>query len=399
LKSLNINIFYSLIVFYLIAISWSPILSSLTSFSASLFYAPIVILLIILLWYSERIKINSFLMIIFFLLLVLFITIFKDTLVYAQRFAFFSIVLLLIILILKKESIINYTSKILTVYIIIAIIFSIISFIYAYLGFSPIFEINNPDGRINYLYLMSFSNSIFGNIIRPSFIYDEPGAFSFIICYVVILRTMLKKNKNITLLILIGGLITFSVTHIIILLIYLILEINKKIIFLLIPILIIISILLSNQDELKFFFDRFSLSESGEIKADNRSGQINNFIKIANQEIILFGNYQCEDSTINKCTDHYDMTSSPITPIYYGGILFLFVQLLTSILLLWIGYKNKNFRFVGLVMFLLLLQRPFYSAKGYQIMIYTTLFYSMRKTLQQKKKNIHYITKGFNYVK
>ncbi len=378
LPGLKKNYFYSLIAFYLIALSWSAPFSAVLGLSTSVLYYPVVLLFLVLLWYSEKVRIDLFLFFLFFMLIVLFIGIFKDAQIYINRYVFFPLVLLLTLFMLNKKDIMRYISGILTIYIIIAIILSIISFFYAYLGHPPIFEITNPDGRPNKLYLLSFTNAVAGNVIRPSFIYDEPGAFSFIICYVAILRSMLKQNKLITLLIMIGGLITLSLAHVLIFCVYLAFEVKKKYALLFIPIIVIACIWLYNQEELKFFFNRFKITESGTIQGDNRLRQVENFFRIANEDIVLFGNYKCAKRPDQKCYEHGDISSSVVTPTYEGGILLLFVQLTTSILLLWVAYKNKIFRFAGIAMFLLLLQRPYFSSIGYQVMVYTTLFFAMK---------------------
>lgn len=379
ITTINKDYFYALIVFYLIAISWSAVFSAVIGLPPTILHYPVVLLLLGVLWYSERVNKTFFLFCLIFMLIVLFIAIFKDAQIYINRFLFYPIILLLILFILKKDDILKHLSNLLTVYIVAAIILSIISLFYVYIsGYLSTFEIANPDGRANHLYLFTFSNAVIGNIIRPSFIYDEAGAFSFIICYVAILRSMLSQNKLITLLIMVGGLITLSMTHVIILIVYLALEMKKKYYILLIPILFIITTWLYNQEDLKFFFERFEVSESGEIKGNNRSNQIDNFFSIANDDIILFGNYECDKKPNRVCIEHGDISSSPVTPVYSGGILLLLVQVITSIFLLWVAYKNKLFRFAGLAMFLLLLQRPYFTGIGYQLMVYTTLFFAIQ---------------------
>ena len=92
---------------------------------------------------------------------------------------------------------------------------ALLSFFYALLGGAPLWGFPNPDGRENYLYLLSLTNSVWGGFIRPSAIYDEPGAFSFFICSVVTLRVLLGFDKKLTWFLALSGLITFSLAHII----------------------------------------------------------------------------------------------------------------------------------------------------------------------------------------
>lgn len=58
-------------------------------------------------------------------------------------------------------------------------------------GSESIFQIENPDGRPNYFYVLSFSNSIYAigelRIIRASGLFDEPGAFALYCCFALML--------------------------------------------------------------------------------------------------------------------------------------------------------------------------------------------------------------------
>lgn len=70
------------------------------------------------------------------------------------------------------------------------------------------YSFTNPDGRLNYVYYLTFSNYRIGSFIRPAFIFDEPGAFATIIGLWVLLAYSLKKFDGIVLAITALGLIT-----------------------------------------------------------------------------------------------------------------------------------------------------------------------------------------------
>lgn len=96
---------------------------------------------------------------------------------------------------------------------LVFIILSIIGVLYHLMGGHSLFSLVNADGRDNNFYLSTFSNSETFTI-RPSAIYDEPGAFSFYICTLVIMRSRLRMSCQISAILLIGGMITQSITHV-----------------------------------------------------------------------------------------------------------------------------------------------------------------------------------------
>lgn len=97
---------------------------------------------------------------------------------------------------------------------------SIVSFtLYSVWPIAPIYTLTNPDGRENSLYYFTFTKSALPFAIRPSFIFDELGTFFFVVCMGAVLRDLLGKSKAITGLMLLSGLITFSLAHLAVLLV------------------------------------------------------------------------------------------------------------------------------------------------------------------------------------
>lgn len=384
--TINVNIIYASIAFFLIAIAWASVFVALTHMrSLNIIYVFVLLIFLLLLWNTSKISKEILLFIAGMMLIILFVGIFKDAEGYIKRLLFFPVTLLFTLFLSRKKQAIEYLSKMMTIYIIIALICSIISFFYAYFGYPPIFEIVNADGRINRLYLLTFSNVSYGHIIRPAFIYDEPGAFSFVICFVAILRTVLKQNSTTTFLIILGGLITLSLSHVLILLVFLATKVEKKYYLPIIAFFIVSVIFLAQQKEMSFFFNRFQVSQNGTIEGDNRSDQIKNFMKIEDEDIFLYGKYKCYDRP-ELCIKYGSIASSPVSPMYEGGILYLLIQLMTYFILLWVAYKKKAFRFAGISLFLLLLQRPYFGSAGYQLMIYIILFYCVQEIYENSKK-------------
>ncbi|EMT6576657.1 hypothetical protein WMR74_002695 [Providencia rettgeri] len=250
-----------------------------------------------------------------------------------------------------------------------------IAVIYSYLGGSSIYQIQNPDGRPNYFYITSFSNAGFGNIIRPSFIYDEPGAFSFLICFVVCFRILLKKSPLITSLIMVSGLITFSLTHFILVILYFIFNLRIRL-NILAPLFIIIlsGPLILNNNELKPFIDRIENFNSAD---NNRVNQLENFLtNVEISNVIFAGEVECQNSDVkNACYKKYgDLSSSPLSVIFYNGILGLIIQIAIYISFIYYIFKSRFFVFPSLCMLILTIQRPYFFSTGYSTMILLILF-------------------------
>jgi hypothetical protein len=121
-------------------------------------------------------------------------------------------------------------SKIATGWCFILLFGAYISVAYVLLGYEPLTSFTNADGRENYVFLGTFSNTLIGTYMRPAGFYDEPGAFSYLLCAVASLRYSLGKSNKVSGYMLALGLITFSLAHLIfsILFLFTIYKINLK---------------------------------------------------------------------------------------------------------------------------------------------------------------------------
>ena len=103
------------------------------------------------------------------------------------------------------------------------------------------------------------------------------------------------------------------------------------------------------------FLERAKI-EDGKLKADSRSGQIDDFFKVVNQDILLKG-YK---ASINNIDTDIDQSSNPFNIIFYYGI---FAWIPYLFLELWLFYKifmvKKHLKFSVIILFLILLQRPY----------------------------------------
>ena len=275
---------------------------------------------------------------------------------------------------------------VLSAFAVFAVVMSIIGFAYAWFGGQPLLSIENGDGRENALYLTTMTNFWVGTVIRPSFIYDEPGAFSFALCAIVAMREMLGRPARLSWLVLLGGLITLSITHMLILALYMLWRLGfarSALIAAVVAVAGAISLSSVGGDELGFVADRFTVDD-GKLSGDNRSDQISNFLNVVNPEILLVGDVECQKRPERACEEHGDISSSPVTPVYRGGLLMLVVQVWTHVALIACAIRRRAFVFPVLALSLMLLQRPYFEGYGYGFFTYLLLF-SMQAVIARQR--------------
>jgi hypothetical protein len=244
----------------------------------------------------------------------------------------------------------------------------------------PIFEVQNPDGRPNGLYYFTFSNWVLGPVIRPSFLFDEPGAFSFVICSAVLIRDAIGSDKKMSFWMLFLGLITFSPAQFIVFILftlsnfeYIFGENRKKARFFFTCLGIVVSSFFYGfSEELSFFTQRFEWIEGEGFAGDNRSGQIERFFEIVDRKMFLYGLPDCLGAGAD-CSHLGDLSSNPFTPISSFGFIFshsfyLLILFLSATSIL--GFH----RFHSMVILLLLLQRPYLYSYGYSLLVVLALF-------------------------
>lgn len=256
-------------------------------------------------------------------------------------------------------------------FLLLMLIGALIGYFLARIGVSPLFEFKNPDGRLNYFFYTTFTNVYQENYIRPSGIYDEPGALSFFVCAIAFARQQMQKNLVFTWILLILGLITFSLMHLIYILIFLIgQKISLKqvkqigIAVLLLSVLLLSTGIWSTLNNK--LFSRLEI-ENGRIAGDNRSVLMLTAANVLNEvdHAWLFG--VDTDCTFDKvsCTEKWGgMMANPLDPMVSQG-LFLswpyYIFLIAGSVSLLGG--RKNFAFIAVT--LLFMQRPYLLVLGY----------------------------------
>jgi len=258
-----------------------------------------------------------------------------------------------------------------TIFLIFAV-GSIIAFILALVGFSPCAEFPNHDGRLNYYYYTSLTNTVFGNFIRPSAIFDEPGTYSFFICSLVAFRAMFRMREDKSIMLLLGGLITFSLAHVVFLIFYSV-AFHRR--FSVVVITLLLTILplagtLSDQSSpfWAFFLSRLGPGSDGTlISGDTRSlnlYQAYTYIDGFDLKSFLFSSGSSCFFRASGCklVGHGATFLSPL--VDYG----LFVSLPYYYFLaspVWTLFHSRRLGVLQLLVVLLFLQRPYIHDVGY----------------------------------
>jgi hypothetical protein len=364
------------LLFFAAYISHSPILSFFFGVSNGQIFILSCVFFILINLFAIKEKGIVFIGFIFLLLVIISVVMLSESILLFNRLIIIPISLCVFLCIRKSKTIMKDIVRVASIFAVLAIFCSVVGFFYAFTGGEPILEILNHDGRQNYLYLTTFSNSQTIFLIRPSFIYDEPGALSFILCSIVFLRELLSKGKKVTLFILFGGLITLSLAHIIICVLFIITSRKYGVVFFSVVLFSGAVFVTSQMDEFSFLYNRFNVSD-GKFAGDNRSHQYSNFFKVVGNDssIYLYGNVSCFDKGVNYCAEtHGDISSSLVTPIYKaGGVAFLY-QLLVNFASIFFLFSKKGRGFPLIGMMLLLAQRPFYFDPGYSLIIVLVVF-------------------------
>lgn len=368
----------SLVLFFFLAVVfWSPVFPGLFSIPTGYLYLPLMLLLCCALYLWKGMTSNELFIFLILMLSVLIFCAITQSVTNFNRFIFIPFCFYICIRLAREREFIASFSYWLTIFCIFAIVLAWISFFYVLAGGEPQLEFLNPDGRPNQLYLTSLSNAVVGGVIRVASIYDEPGAFSFVLVVAVIIREMLAKSRMISLLILLGGLVTFSLIHVMVLAIYVFLVLSFKFKIISALALMIVVIATFGDPRFGFFYDRFD-SDDDNAGLSNRTVQLENFYNVIadDPEVFFLGDYNCHVREEKRCYEHGDISSSPVTPTYLGGIFLLIIQVLTHLALLSLMLK-KRFFFPAVAMTLLLLQRPYFHLLGYQLLIFFPVFYML----------------------
>lgn len=284
------------------------------------------------------------------------------------------VVFSLLLLQLSNAQVIDWFVTFATVLMLTLLIGAVIGFVLALNGVPSIFEISNTDGRANHFYYTTFSKIRWGNIIRPSAIYDEPGALSFMVCATAVLRHLRGRDARVTWLMLGLGFVTLSLAHLIYVLIHAMAEQMKirnfvGIVVTILPLTLLVVYFGGGEIIEKRLLGRVSVTETGEIVGDNRSWRMINAARhiSAHPESMLFGaDSSCrfdQDTCIKKFPL---MGENPLSPLVLSGIFVSWPYYLALLILITAPLFGKQF-LVSAGFGALLLQRPYIVGIGYSL--------------------------------
>jgi hypothetical protein len=267
---------------------------------------------------------------------------------------------LLLSSILSKNEFISIV-KIGSIIILMLLIGSIIAFIIVLYDPKPYLNYITPGLRVIGFYYTSLGTPIwtpYGTIIRGNAIYDEPGTFSFLICSFVLFRDFFKLSKRFSFILLLLGLVTFSLAHYIFLSLFLLREIKIKNIKWILFTLIIVFIFSINNTLITRLFE-YSFSErlfSNTNSLSEGNNRMPHILKDINTiESGDFYNLFLGNNHENCCSPLYPFAQFG----FYGG----WPYYVFLILLLFFSIFNKNILILGSTF--LWLQRPSLTSSGY----------------------------------
>ena len=261
-----------------------------------------------------------------------------------------------------------------TALMLVILVGAIIGFILVLNGVQPLFEIANNDGRPNYFFYTTFSNSWWGRVIRPSGIYDEPGVLSFMVCGIAALRHLRGRDSRVTWLMLGMGFVTLSLAHLIYVFFHVLAERLSfrnlaGIMATLLPLVVIVGYLGGYEILEKRLLGRVTITEAGELVGDIRSQRMVNAVEhlSAHPESILFGAHPSCRFDYMTCKEKFPlMGENPLSPLAFQGIFLSWAYYLALAVLLLAPLFGREY-IVSFAFGALLLQRPYLLDVGYAL--------------------------------
>ncbi|MEO7497283.1 MAG: hypothetical protein ABIT83_16715 [Massilia sp.] len=367
----------ALLLFIATIVSVSPLIHAFSPIKGNVIYVvAVLVLLIRKSWWS--VAYGKYL---FWCLLVEFFALIP-TLYWQQPLMFliptYLLVSILAVSVLDSEDVKAFVDLV-SGFLVLTLAGAVIGTLYAYFGGASLLEFLNADGRANNLFLTTLTNSQFLNYIRPSGVFDEPGALSFVTCFVAALRHAAGCNKRVTWLMLGIGFITTSVAHLLYTVMHAAQEFkgNKRAgKFLLTAglIALVLWLLVLFFPPIQDIFSVLFLSRlSGDDLGDDRATTMENALQYLDMRSIFFGlDPQCAVGIANCVIDkgYANYGDNPLTLLLHWGIFLAFPYYLSLTYFAGFALLRRNFIIVGLT--ILLLQRPYTMSYGYSLFILLT---------------------------
>jgi len=268
----------------------------------------------------------------------------------------------------------NAFAEISTSIMVLFLLGAIFGFFWVIVGGSSLADFTNPDGRVVYVFPFTLSNSYWGDFIRASSIYDEPGALSFFVCALVTVRHILGFCEKKSFILLILGLVTLSLAHIVFLVFY-VLSMQERIKYIWIStvslfFLICIIYFLGVFDIFyNVFLIRFEITDYS-LHGDNRTDSLIRVFEYLSTDLeaIFMGQssyfLQNPFSYFDKVGGGYEVGANPLNLISKFGIFgaFAYIYIVISLVFSW----QLGRRWLAVFAFvLLMLQRDYIFVVSY----------------------------------
>lgn len=288
---------------------------------------------------------------------------------------------------LSSSDEVNSFCEISSIFLKVVLVGAWIGFFYALLGGESFFSLENPDGRENAFFLSTFSNFFVGSFIRPAGVFDEPGALSFIVCFISALRHKCGLSKKITWQLLLLGLITLSFAHFVYIFFhalqdrYYFLSKKKFLAYIAAPVFLvfILSPTFESSDA-EIFFSRFVVTD-GRLVGDSRTDLFTSALDRIDSKSFFFGtDADCiVRPKICESKGHEPFGETPAGIILMLGLFLSLPYFYILALLLFSLIFRRDLIALGLL--LLLLQRPYVMAFGYSLLILLVVLHRPRSKL------------------
>jgi hypothetical protein len=330
--------------------------------------------LYVLIVYERKIKMLVLLLVLLSLVTSLISGLYWSNLIAGLLPSLFFMSLLVASITNKKE--LDSVIEISSIILLIMLIGAWTAFLIGIYGVPSLGTFTAAGGRGIEFYYTSLGIPYPGGFLRVTGIYDEPGAFSFIICMFAFFRHILNMDKKFTWILLLLGFVTFSLAHLIYVVIHLVAERSIfKTFRRLIVLGSVIAIAITMVDLWHFFeqhlFSRLKISPDSTkvFVGDNRTKYLLSSIAFIKDHLdfrtFIFGaDVSCIVNTGNCGQFAPHVGFNPFSPMILYGILISWPYYLFLLFALGFGAIRKEF-WPLFAIALLFFQRPSMFSAGY----------------------------------
>lgn len=258
----------------------------------------------------------------------------------------------------------------------------------AFEGVPPLHVVSGIHARPLYYFYTTLTPTLIGRFIRPSGIYDEPGALALVVCLVAFMRSAMHMDRRYTWVLLILGFVTFSIAHLVYVTIHFLSErrivlawANLAVVFMLIIVALSRSGLWGYFDQ--YLVDRLALTQRSEavVAGDNRTGdaiRAARTISSGGARVFFFGvDISCIEGMPACHRDYGGLGFNPLGPLAQYGVLIAWPFYVFFISAFAAGALHRSWwPFVGVDLFYM--QRPDLFSAGYALLAVASVFVFLR---------------------